>query len=95
VTDTHTPPIHWVKDQARAWRLAAAIWEHDGELFDRVATETMGDGLEAVDRLLAALARNLVVRLRIEIGDTALDELIVAELSACATESERFKGEGR
>jgi hypothetical protein len=86
--DTNPPPFHWVTDQARAWRLVAAVWDHDGDLFDTVVTETMSDGLEAVEKLLAALSRNLVVRLRMTIGAEALDELIGAELQACDTESD-------
>lgn len=86
--DTHTPPFHWIEDQARAWRLAAAIWEHDGTMFDRVVAEARQDGPESVDKLMAALARNLVVRLRMTIGAAALDELVAAELLACDTEQE-------
>lgn len=84
--DTPTLPLHWVDDQARAWRLAAAIWDHDANLFTRVVGETRTAGDGAVDGLLAALARNLVIRLRMAIGPDALDELIVAELEACAAE---------
>jgi hypothetical protein len=82
-TTSVPPPFHWVKDQARAWRLVAAICDHDGSLFDITVAEARDDGPEDVDKLLAALARNLVVRLRMAIGMTALDELITAELSAC------------
>lgn len=83
---TRTPPFHWIQDQARAWRLAASIWDNDGDLFDAVVAEARADGPEAVDKLIAALGRNLVVRLRMSIGTGALDELIGAELQACATE---------
>ncbi|MDN4520321.1 hypothetical protein JN086_14180 [Mycolicibacterium austroafricanum] len=86
MSDTRTPPVHWVDDQARAWRLVAAIREHDGSLFDAVSEETRSAGYEAVDRLFAALARNLFVRVRMEIGLEALDELIEAELRACDSE---------
>ena len=85
MTDTTTtpPPFHWVDDQSRAWRLVAAIMQHDGDLFEVVADEARADGYQAVDRLLAALARNLVVRLRMEIGWDALDAMVGAELLAC------------
>ena len=86
MSDTRPPVFHWIEDQARAWRLAAAIWDHDGALFDSVVAETRDAGPEAIDKLLAALARNLVVRLRMSIGADALDELIGAELSACDAE---------
>lgn len=88
-TGTRTPPFHWIEDQARAWRLAAAIWDHDGAMFDAVATEARNDGPEAVDKLLAALARNLVVRLRMAIGADALNDLIDAELRGCDEERRR------
>ncbi|QRZ04513.1 hypothetical protein [Mycolicibacterium austroafricanum] len=92
MSETHTPPFHWVDDQARAWRLVAAICEHDGAMFDAVVDEARAAGYPATDKLLAALARNLVVRLRMSIGTEALDELIEAELRACDTESRRQGG---
>ena len=88
MTETRTPPFHWTQDQARAWRVAAAIWDHDGDLFGEVVGETVSDGLEAVNRLIAALGRNLVIRQRMSIGADALDELIAAELQACDTEGQ-------
>jgi hypothetical protein len=78
------PPIHWVTDQARAWRAVAAILEHDGALFQTVVTEAREDGPDAVDKLIAALARNLVLQVRMSIGMDALDELVTAELTAAA-----------
>ncbi|WP_370499766.1 hypothetical protein NWT09_22140 [Mycolicibacterium sp. jd] len=86
MSETHTPPFHWVEDQSRAWRLVAAIREHDGAMFDAVVDEVRAAGYPAIDKLLAALARNLVVRLRASIGMDALDELIDAELRACEAE---------
>ncbi|ABM12285.1 hypothetical protein [Mycolicibacterium vanbaalenii] len=93
MSETHTPPFHWIEDQARAWRLVAAIREHDGVMFDAVVDEARAAGYPAMDKLLAALARNLVVRLRMSIGMDALDELIDAELRACDTETRR-QGDG-
>jgi hypothetical protein len=87
--DTHTPPFFWVTDQSRAWRLVAASWQHDGMLFDTIVAETRDAGPEAVDKLLAALAKNLVIRLRLMIGAEALDELIDAELRAADEETNR------
>lgn len=75
-------PFHWIADQGRAWRLVAAILEHDGAIFESVVTEARNDGPEAIDKLLAALARNLVFRVRQEIGMDALEELVTAELAA-------------
>jgi len=82
-TGTRTPPFHWTEDQARAWRLVAAIREHDGDMFDAVVDETRAEGIEAVEKLLAALARNLLMRLRFEIGMQGIDDLIDAELRGC------------
>jgi hypothetical protein len=84
----HTPPSHWATDQARAWRLVAAIMQHDGALFDVVADEVRADGYQAVDRLLAALARNLLLRVRLAIGWDELDEIVAAELIASAEDAE-------
>lgn len=81
-------PFHWVVDQARAWRLVASILEHDGALFESVVAETRNDGPEAVDKLLVALARNLVLRVRMAIGLDALDELVTAELTVALKHSE-------
>lgn len=89
MSETHTPPFHWIEDQARAWRLVAAIREHDGAMFDAVVDEARDAGYPATEKLLAALARNLVVRLSMSIGMDALDELIDAELKACDTETRR------
>ncbi|WP_286211755.1 hypothetical protein [Mycolicibacterium mageritense] len=89
MSDNHPLPPTWVVDQARAWRISAAIWDHDGNLFDMVIRETRGSGDDGTERLIAALARNLVVRLRMSIGEEALDALIPAELEACATEPMR------
>lgn len=83
MSDAQEPPIHWLNDQFRAWRLVAAIREHDGALFASITDEARAAGSETVDKLLAALARNLFIRLRIEIGSEAIDELIEAELRAC------------
>lgn len=91
--DTQPPVFHWVQDQARAWRLVAAIREHDGMLFDSIVAETRTDGEGAVDKLLAALARNLLLRTRMSIGMDALDELIDAELRACDDEAARNGGD--
>jgi hypothetical protein len=88
------PPFIWVTDQSRAWRLAASIWDNDGVMFDAVVSEARADGSEAVDKLIAALGRNLVVRLRMSIGADALDELIGAELGACDAEVESPDGFG-
>lgn len=77
------PPFHWVDDQARAWRLAAAIREDDGALFDAIVEEARTEGPQAVDRVLAALSRNLVVRLGMSLGMDGLDDLIEAELKGC------------
>lgn len=76
------PPLHWVRDQARAWRAVAAICDHDGVLLDTVVQEAAGDA--RIDELVAALARNLVARLRIEAGMSLGDvlELAHAELAA-------------
>jgi hypothetical protein len=87
--DTHTPPFFWLEDQTRAWRLVAASWQHDGMLFDSIVAETRDAGPEAVDKLLAALAKNLVIRLRLTLGAKGLDELIDAELRACDQETNR------
>lgn len=81
-------PFHWVIDQARAWRLVASILEHDGALFSAVVAEARHDGTESVDKLLAALARNLVLRVRMVIGMGALDELVTAELTAALKQQE-------
>lgn len=84
-TETTPPtplPFHWIADQARAWRLVAAIIEHDGALFESVVTEARNDGPDAIDKLIAALARNLVLRVSMSIGMDALDELVTAELAA-------------
>jgi hypothetical protein len=88
-TEHQLPPFHWVDDQARAWRLVAAILDDDGALFTSVVEEARADSSEAVDKLLAAITRNLVVRLRMSIGIDALDELVTAELQACLDEQER------
>lgn len=93
MSETQPPPFFWVQDQARAWRLIAASRDHDGMLFDSVVAEARADGDEAVDKLLAALARNLLVRLRMSIGADALDELIGDELRACDTESTQNSGD--
>ncbi|CAN5150330.1 hypothetical protein BH09ACT8_BH09ACT8_59130 [soil metagenome] len=93
MTDTQAPPFHWINDQARAWRVVAAIREHDGLMFETVVAEARNAGPEAVDKLLAALARNLVVRLRLTIGMDELDELIDAELRACAAETDTQAGQ--
>ncbi|OBG96895.1 hypothetical protein A5697_20265 [Mycobacterium sp. E3251] len=61
-------PFHWVIDQSRAWRLVASILEHDGALFASVVAEARNDGPEAVNKLRAALARNLVLRVRMAVG---------------------------
>jgi hypothetical protein len=90
-TETTPPPIHWVDDQARAWRLVASILEHDGVLFDSVVAEARDDGPEAIDKLLAALARNLVLRLRMAIGLDTLNELVTAELLAALKYQEQEK----
>jgi hypothetical protein len=92
MSETQAPPFFWLEDQQRAWRLIAASWQHDGALFDRVVTEARDAGPEAVDKLLAALSRNLVVRLRISLGADGLDELIDAELRGCQAEADREAG---
>lgn len=90
--EIQTPPFFWIEDHQRAWRLIAASGQHDGALFDQVLTETRDAGPEAIDKLFAALARNLVVRLRMSMGADALDELIDGELRAGHEEMERTEG---
>lgn len=55
-------------------------------MFDAVVAETRVAGDDDIVKLLAALARNIVVRLGIEIGFAAVDELIQAELLSCDAE---------
>jgi hypothetical protein len=92
--ESSAPPFHWVTDQARAWRLVASILEHDGALFESVVSQTRAEGSEAIDKLLAALARSLVVRLTMSIGMDALDQLVTAELVAALQETEAPGGGG-
>lgn len=89
MSETRPPVFHWVEDQSRAWRLVAAIREHDGVLFDAIVAEAREAGDDAVDKLLAVLSRNLLARLRMSIGMDALDELIGTELRACDIETRR------
>ncbi|BBU23281.1 hypothetical protein [Mycobacterium xenopi] len=91
MTPTHAPPSFWLDDQFRAWRLVAASGDHDGILFDSIVAEAVAAG--RVEELLAALARNMFIRLRLEIGAENLDALIAAELAAVATERERDAGQ--
>jgi hypothetical protein len=92
MTEIQAPPFFWTEDQQRAWRLVAASWQHDGALFDRVVTEARDAGPGAVDKLLAALSRNLVVQLRLSLGADGLDDLIDAELCGCDEERRREEG---
>ena len=82
MTDTQPPPFHRVDDQARAWRAIAAICDHDGAMFEALMDETRSDGYQAIDRLVAALARNFVLRVRQSIGIDGIHELITTELTA-------------
>lgn len=90
--ETQAPPFFWLEDQQRAWRLIAASWQHDGALFEQIVTEAHDAGTDAVDKLLAALARNLVIRLRLSLGTEGLDELIDAELRGCDQEQRHQDG---
>ena len=92
MSEVQTPPFFWIEDHQRAWRLIAASWQHDGALFDQVVAEARDASPEAVDKLLASLARNFVVRVRMSIGADAFDELIDAELRAGHDELTRDGG---
>lgn len=88
IAEPTPPPLHWVRDQARAWRAVAAVCHHDGVLLNAVVQEAAADA--RIEELVAALARNLLARLRTEAGMSLVDvlELAHAELSACLAESD-------